>query len=75
MSKPKLTPWFSAVHKPVRVGVYQTSYRGDWGAGFSYWDGSRWGNQKNDPKNCHAGDFIGAYQNKQWRGFAEEPKP
>jgi len=38
----KLTPWFNATQKPVRVGVYQRRHRHFGFYVFAYWDGEQW---------------------------------
>jgi|APGre2960657373_1045057.scaffolds.fasta_scaffold136004_1 hypothetical protein len=69
----KLTPWFPANVKPVRVGVYEVRMKAPW---YRYWDGVHW----------HAGHCtselacalphlpIENTPPEPWRGLAEEPK-
>ena len=83
---PKLTEWFPAEIKPVRVGVYEVSniFREKIGT-YAYWDG-KWWHGYNDTidgamenieirMNLAANNLrLLASQNKQWRGLAEQPK-
>ncbi len=71
MSKQKLTPWFRADVKPVRVGFYERQWNV---AGWSreqclgYWDGWCW---RYVGKNREIEDV--AYSNRRWRGLAYDP--
>ncbi len=72
--KPKLTPWFPADVKPVRVGVYLVKSPLLLTGGFSYWDGKRWGWICYTRRDAAAEKvYPGASQDKQWRGLAEKP--
>lgn len=73
MSKkqPKVTEWFPATVKPVRVGHYQRN----WGDGSltevpDYWDGKHWFNCDIDGSHdgCRSLD-----ESRPWRGLAAKP--
>lgn len=71
----KKTRWFPVGVTPVHVGVYEThlAYAPD-NSGFSWWDGEKWCLQLESPKHAYdRRDYLGALQNKCWRGL-EEPK-
>lgn len=79
MSKPKLTPWFPGHIKPVHVGVYPTRLlANDEGRviddGFAHWDGKFWGSNYDTPEEAAEAAQPPGYQNKPWRGLAEQPK-
>lgn len=61
--------------KPVRVGVYESSYYARPGT-YRYWDGKRWYFNSTVPafaeKNYHDGHSGAQYH--KWRGLAEPPK-
>jgi hypothetical protein len=60
--KPKLTPWFPAHIKPVRVGDYECT-----GSSFKWhWNGAIWCNNGYDKWPC-------LNQKRVWRGLAEDP--
>lgn len=73
----RLTPWFPASTKPVRVGVYETrtarSYGPDILKGFSYWDGWRWYVATRAPQSA-CGYNVSLYQSRQWRGILKGSK-
>ena len=78
---PKLTEWFPAEIKPVRVGVYEVSNCfGEKIGNFAYWDGKKWSGYNETIEGAihnynTAAEFQNrADQNKQWRGLAEKPK-
>lgn len=70
MLKQKLTPWFPADVKPVRVGLYQREYDiNSFTLIPDLWDGTNWillGINGN-----HLGEAIAA---RPWRGLASDPK-
>lgn len=76
MSKQRLTEWFSSDVKPLILGVYQTGYRENGLADYSYWDGKGWG-LKID--SIDMAEFVykkyryAQSQNFKWRGLAEDP--
>lgn len=76
MSKPRVTPWFPADVKPVRVGVYETVQGGL--EYFNYWDGLRWHGAMGTPQDaetfatCHNPSWENAPQ--KWRGLARKPR-
>ena len=67
------TDWFQGKVKPVRVGVYQRNYEGDWLL-FSYWDGQYWGwTQPGSPKAAaHFRYPPSSVQELPWRGVPKE---
>jgi hypothetical protein len=74
----KLTPWFPADVKPVRVGVYErddsATDLGNGHAAYSHWSGSKWGHLCEWTNQ--AGEFtslISEYQDLPWRGLASDP--
>ena len=72
----RLTPWFPADVKPVRVGVYEI-HTNSWEAYYAYWSGQKWGCVADHPTAARWQDnaFLdGAFQRKIWRGFTEEQK-
>ncbi len=75
MPKQKLTPWFPASVKPVHVGVYEITER-LLGTGYCYWNGYEWANMGSSINKAYENrDWLeGAYQSKNWRGLAEQPK-
>ena len=70
----KLTPIFPQHIKPVREGVYRVSeFVGI--PQYSYWNGMFWGNWFLSPESAYKYRNVRSpYQNKRWRGLAEEPK-
>jgi len=68
----KLTPWFPANVKPVRVGVYRVQYYNY--SGFAYWDGKQWSNLVDSVASAYKNhDWTdGAIQQKRWRGLTQE---
>lgn len=75
MTAPKLTPWFPADVKPVRVGVYETRDVSVYGSKYQCWNGKWWG--------CYSFDVKKAYKDRrgksccqcvEWRGLAVQPK-
>lgn len=74
----KLTEWFGYDENPVHVGVYGTRYEtlsGDWKSGYSWWNGFRFGVQRDTVAQACKVDcrHYGLHQ-KEWRGLAKEPK-
>jgi hypothetical protein len=71
----KLTPWFPADVKPVRVGVYQTKVDALPGERFyNYWDGGSWHGGESTPavayKHCdYQPDGV-----DYWRGLSRKPR-
>jgi hypothetical protein len=69
----KLTPWFSAKVKPVRVGVYEIRMYclPRW---YRRWSGKCWyaGSSSVDEAAKEAEELL--YTVDMWRGLAEEPK-
>jgi hypothetical protein len=73
----KLTPWFPAKVKPVKVGVYQS--KKPFLSWYRYWDGEYWHSGGTTPmaaKNYAnmAGSRFDETPPEPWRGLAEEPK-
>jgi hypothetical protein len=72
----KLTPWFPAKVKPVRVGVYEIeNYSSSkW---YRYWDNEHWYSGAATPNGAIAQfniyRLIATFRTP-WRGLAEEPK-
>jgi hypothetical protein len=68
------TPEFPARIKPVRVGVYRTTFGSETtrGWGFSRWDGKRWSNERPTALEAAEADTSGAIQKKRWIGLAEK---
>lgn len=64
-----MTLWFPKNIKPVRVGVYQTSFDGS--VGYSFWNATHWGDQFITPAQA---DSIRGYgvQGKRWRGLTDQ---
>ena len=78
----KLTDWFPAGVKPVRVGVYERDYGRQFDEGddpaYQFWDGSQWLYGTSTPettmKAVAKSDFSGVCQYEHaWRGLAEPP--
>jgi hypothetical protein len=69
----KLTPWFPADVKPVRVGVYEVRMKAPW---YRYWDGVHWHAGHCTPKlACPLSHMpLEETPSEPWRGLAEEPK-
>jgi hypothetical protein len=71
MSK-QMTQWYPSNIKPVRPGVYETTYTG---GSYCYFDGKRWGWANPTVRKANKDrDTRGAYQAKEWRGFTKEQK-
>ena len=49
MNKPKLTPWFSGVDTPMRIGVFERKRWNDDVTFYSFWDGKTWWPSGNTP--------------------------
>lgn len=62
----KVTDWFPAEVKPVRVGWYEREYASDWlTRACDWWDGSRW------ILCSYFGDHIGqGNDDRRWRGLS-----
>ena len=72
MSK-KLTPWFPANVKPVRVGYYERDWDGAgnaWGIEPDYWNGKAWEAVYLNGTREEA-EFT--EQSAPWRGLAKKP--
>lgn len=74
----KLTPWYPARIKPVRVGVYNVSCRaseqtGQW---FAYWNGERFMYYHTDPRKAYRSraTFGCGADTKSWRGLNKRPR-
>lgn len=70
----KLTPWYPANTRPVRVGVYNASiYFND--EIYRYWNGEWWGDWASGfPIECVSlQDKKCPVQDLAWRGLAEKP--
>lgn len=61
---PKLTPWFSALINPVRIGYYLTRNRGN--EMVLFWDGRSWRASEHSPR--HAGQSI-FWRSREWCGL------
>lgn len=76
MSKEKLTPWFDVEVKPIHTGVYETYFNTDSPdpnfPGYSYWNGTFWGNQWSTKSMAEKSKGLGD-QDKLWRGLAQKP--
>lgn len=68
----KLTPWFPAHIKPVRVGVYETDKnRGR----YQHWNGRFWGPYDQSSRTAWLWqDYRSGYQSPSWRGLAHPPQ-
>ena len=77
----KITEWFPEDVKPVRKGIYETSFPFSVKSmadteivGYSHWNGKRWGSQYTRLDQCQESmkedifNFL-AEQDKKWRGF------
>jgi len=78
--KPKLTPWYPASVKPVRVGVYEKDADPHMRGGdkhYQYWNGSEWGSYDTSISRADQhGDVRSRHQNIGWRGLtAQGGKP
>lgn len=83
-----LTKWFSALVKPVNIGVYQVRVRGNRQmTSYAFWDGCNWGfphsffsdfvSAKNGPDHAASrrqGSAV-AHQNNEWRGILKLNTP
>lgn len=76
MATKATTQWFGPDIKPMRVGVYETSDTGQpTGGGYQYWTGKRWAIFNFTPQDAYRDRrYKSNYQNRHWRGLAEEPK-
>jgi hypothetical protein len=68
----KLTPWFPANVKPVRVGVYQVRDT-DTLPWYRRWDGAHW-HIGAESVRIAAATSMPIDSQLPWRGLAEEPK-
>lgn len=68
----KLTPWFPASVKPVRVGVYRVE-SGGW---YAYWNGRKFGWRDLTPSKAYANRNEATLCTKlaSWCGLAEKPE-
>ena len=81
MSTNELTPWFDAIVKPARVGVYQVDWKPSaqeseyqW---YAYWDGREWGWMAISISRAIASYNLNPdrrHKELAWRGLASEPK-
>jgi hypothetical protein len=70
----KLTPWFPANAKPVRVGVYEIKKDG-MPAWYRRWDGKYWYLGDINPETAAQENIVlGSSMPRPWRGLAEESK-
>ena len=61
----KLTKWYPADIKPVRIGWYETKRQNGQISTFKWWfDGNKW--------RAGQDDFVCNEQNRVWRGLAEK---
>lgn len=68
----KKTSWYPANIKPVHIGVYETDLVLALDRfGFSYWDGSYWGNQFETPERAEVRRDMRGAQDKPWRGLKD----
>lgn len=70
----KLTPWYPPSVKPMRPGVYQTTFFPYcvWLKLYSRWSGTCWFWQCPNKRDAATTTKVGD-QDKHWRGLAEEP--
>lgn len=66
----KLTKWYGYKQKPVREGVYITYLVNAEYLGYSYWDGEKWSDTREDKKHCTSKTATGM-QRKMWRGVTK----
>ena len=70
-----MTPWFPPDIKPVHKGVYLVKFNASQQQEmYATWNGRRWSAVSYAQKDVWHRRFIGAYQDKYWRGFTEEQK-
>lgn len=73
----KMTNWFPPSIKPVRAGVYEIKFTYTMmptESKYATWNGKKWSNMSYHKTGYWHGIFVGAEQNKYWRGFTEEQK-
>ena len=72
--KPKLTPWYPANVKPVRVGVYRTDAYVMFGLEcFQRWSGHYWCGYSRKVEGAEAISFLtSSCQNVRWCGLAAQ---
>lgn len=61
MTKPQLTPWFSGIDTPERIGVYERLILGIDVTFYSHWDGRQW--WPSGPTPRHAAEKYAQYRN------------
>jgi hypothetical protein len=72
----KLTDWFPADVKPVRVGVYQTRQGEEFSDWFQFWNGTFWSESSGyvDGAFRSQGRPSEGFNEVEWRGLAQPPK-
>jgi len=73
----KTTDWFPADIKPVHVGMYETKspILKDQPGWFCYWNGTSWCSSYQTMQHAYVfREFTSSFQDRKWRGLAEEPK-
>lgn len=68
----KLTEWYPADVKPVRVGVYERDF-GAGSTGFSKWTGTAWMFRGVTPDVAGEHTLWKSANDLPWRGLAEKP--
>lgn len=71
----KLTPWFPANIKPVRVGPYEVQVNSTYAKGrsFQYWNGSEWRFRDGSPTFAmELRHYRTFFESPVWRGLTEE---
>jgi len=70
----KLTSIFPAHTRPARKGIYRV-HQFSGRPQYAYWNGRFWSIWAFDPELLYRyRNFHSCFQNKRWRGLAEEPK-
>jgi len=68
----KLTEWYSGDQKPVRVGMYQTTWPCTGAVLWRYWNGKFWGwGYENKVWAYRERNAPNGLQNSSWRGIAK----
>jgi len=82
MKKPKLTRWFQPHEKPILIGVYEVkNIFGEVKGTFAHFNGIDWAGYNSsisgalDNRNIQESrnGILRPYQDKIWRGLAEDP--
>ena len=71
----KTTPWFSALQKPVRPGVYQRKIMLTSNINYYYWDGETWWAAGSTPEQADMMQGVARsyWQTRfKWRGVINE---